>query len=78
AKGKGVTSVELFQELGDRYVDASRWDDAITSYTAAAEKDPSVWELIAELELRQNRLEKAEAAWKKAIAARDQALHHVG
>lgn len=78
AKGKGVTSVELFQELGDRYVDANRWDDAIASYTSAAEKDPSVWELIAELELRQNRLEKAEAAWKKAIAAKDQALHHVG
>jgi tetratricopeptide (TPR) repeat protein len=78
AKGKGITSTELSQELGDRYVEASRWDEAISAYSAAAEKDPTAWELVAELELRQGRLEKAEAAWKKALAAKDQALYHVG
>lgn len=78
AKAKGITSVELNQELGDRYVDANKWDEAIGAYTAAAEKDPTAWELVAELELRQHRLEKAEAAWKKALAANDQALYHLG
>jgi len=78
ARAKGVTSAELNQELGDRYVDASKWDEAISAYTAAAEKDPTAWELVAELELRQSRFEKAEAAWKKAIAAKDQALYHLG
>ncbi len=78
AKAKGVTSNELNQELGDRLVEAKRWDDAVAAYTAAAEKDASAWELVAELELRQGRLEQAEAAWNKAIAAKDQALYHVG
>ncbi len=78
AKAKGVTSNELNQELGDRLVEANRWDDAVAAYTAAAEKDASAWELVAELELRQGRLEKAEAAWNKAIAAKDQAIYHVG
>jgi tetratricopeptide (TPR) repeat protein len=78
AKAKGVSSPALSQELGDRYVEASRWDDAIAAYGVAAEADPTVWELVAELELRQSRPEKAEAAWKKAIAAKDQALYHVG
>lgn len=77
-KEKGISSPELFQELGDRYVDALRWDDAIAAYSSAAAKDPSVWELVAELEFRQSRVEKAEAAWKKALAAKDQALYHVG
>jgi len=78
ARAKGVTSVELNQELGDQLVAANRWDDAVAAYTAAAEKDASAWELVAELELRQSRLQKAEAAWNKAIAAKDQAVYHVG
>jgi tetratricopeptide (TPR) repeat protein len=78
AQGKGVTSAALSQELGDRYVEERRWDDAIAAYARAAEGDPSVWELVAELEVRQSRPDRAEAAWKKAIAAKDQALYHVG
>ncbi|MCA3015793.1 MAG: tetratricopeptide repeat protein [Myxococcaceae bacterium] len=78
ARGKGVASPALSQELGDRYIEASRWDDAIAAYTVAAAADPSAWELVAELELREGRLEKAELAWRNAIAAKDQALFHVG
>lgn len=78
AQAKGVKSAALSQELGDRYVEASRWDDAITAYTTAAADDASAWELVAELEVRQSRPDRAEAAWKKAIAAKDQALYHVG
>lgn len=78
ARDKGVTSPELFQELGDRLVEVSRWDDAIAAYAKAAEKDATAWELVAELELRQGRLAQAEAAWNKALAAKDQALYHVG
>jgi tetratricopeptide (TPR) repeat protein len=78
AKASGIDSKDLNQELGDRLVEMARWDDAIVAYTAVAEDDASAWELVAELEFRGGRLEKAEAAWAKAIAGKDQALYHVG
>lgn len=77
-KKKGVTSGPMEQELGDRYVEAARWDDAIAAYALAAAADPSLWELVGELELKQQRLERAEAAWRKALAVKDQALFHLG
>jgi tetratricopeptide (TPR) repeat protein len=78
ARAKGISSPELNQELGDRYVDASKWDEAVAAYTAAAEKDHSAWELVAELELKQGRFEQAEAAWRRGIAVKDLAVYHVG
>lgn len=77
-KKKGVSSGPLEQELGDRYVEAGRWDDAIAAYTLAAAVDPSLWELVGELELKQQRLDRAEAAWRRALVTKDQALFHLG
>ncbi len=78
AKAKGISTPELNQDLGERYVEVARWDDAIAAYSAAAEQDPTAWELVAELHGRQLRFEDAKAAWKKAIAGRDVAVYHVG
>jgi tetratricopeptide (TPR) repeat protein len=78
AKSRGITSGPLDQELGDRYVEASKWDDAIEAYSNAAQADPSIWELVAELHMRQGRWAPAEEAWKRALTAKDAALYHVG
>ena len=76
----GVPGAELASELGDRLVEMGRLEEAIAAYSRADEQnsaDPSLWELVGELQRRLKRPAEAEAAFRKSLAAKDRAVVHV-
>lgn len=80
AVGRGIRSVELSSELGDRFVEAGELERALGAYTDAAKlstSDPTLWELVGELEAKRGRAEAAEAAFKRSLAVKDRAVVHV-
>lgn len=67
-------------DLGDRLVIAGRLADAVKAYTRAAEldaTDPTLWELVGELELKLGHLAEAEAAYRRSLAVKDRGVVHV-
>ncbi len=77
---KGIKSVGVFSELGDRLVEASRLEDAVVAYTEAAKldpKDPSLWELVGEVQLKLGKVSEAEAAFRSSLEAKDRGVVHV-
>lgn len=77
---KGIKSGGVFSELGDRLVEATRLEDAVAAYTEAAKldpKDPSLWELVAEVQLKLGKLTEAEAAFRSSLAVKDRGVVHV-
>ena len=76
----GVKDAEIHSQLGDARVAAGRLQDALDAYTVAAKtnaKDPSLWELVGELQLKLGHEPEAEAAFRSSIAVRDRAVVHV-
>jgi tetratricopeptide (TPR) repeat protein len=77
---KGIKSAGLFNELGDRLVEATRFEDAVVAYTEAAKidpKDPTLWELVAEVQLKLGKLAEAEASFRSSLAVKDRGVVHV-
>jgi tetratricopeptide (TPR) repeat protein len=78
--GKGVTSAAIFNELGDRLVEAQRLEEAAAAYERAAgadPKDPTLWELAGEVRLRLGKADEAVAAFQKSLAVKDRGVVHV-
>lgn len=77
---KGLKNAELSNELGDRLVEATRLEDAVSAYTQAAvldPKDPAMWELVAEVQLKLGKLAEAEGAFRKSLEVKDRGVVHV-
>jgi Flp pilus assembly protein TadD len=76
----GVTSAPLLTELGDRLVEAQRLAEAADAYERAAQadpKDPTLWELTAEVRLRLGKVDDAVAAFRKSLEVKDRGVVHV-
>ncbi len=79
AVAKGIASAELWTELGDRRVEGGKLAEAAQAYAEAAKanpKDPSLWELVGEVELKRERYDDAKAAFEKALAVKDRGVVH--
>lgn len=77
---RGLKSAPLSNELGDRYVQLGRLDDALGAYTAAAKldtKDPTLWELVGEVQLKQGKVAEAEEAFRASLKVKDRGVVHV-
>ncbi|MBK7861469.1 MAG: tetratricopeptide repeat protein [Archangiaceae bacterium] len=77
---KGLKSPEVLGELGDRLVAASRLSEARDAYTAAAKlnpRDPTLWELVGELDARLDKPADAEAAFRESLKVKDRGVVHV-
>lgn len=77
---KGVKSAAVYNELGDRLIEANRLEDAVNAYTEAAKldpKDPSLWELVGEVQLKLGKTAEAEAAFRQSLTVKDRGVVHV-
>jgi tetratricopeptide (TPR) repeat protein len=80
AVGRGTKTPEVLNELAERLVQAARLADAVTIYRRAAEadpRDPTLWELVGELEARLSHPAEARAAFGKSLAVKDRGVVHV-
>ena len=76
---KGITSPEMFSELGDRLVGAGRLPEAVVAYTDAAKAnpaDPALWELVGELQMKLDKPADAEAAFRESLRVKDRGVVH--
>lgn len=77
---KGLKSVELLTELGDRLVQKGRLLEAANVYTDAArleKADPTLWELVGELYVKLDKPGDAEAAFRESLKVKDRGVVHV-
>jgi tetratricopeptide (TPR) repeat protein len=77
---RGIKSVELLSELGDRLVVKARLADAAAVYTEAAQMergDPGIWEIVGELYVKLDKIGDAEAAFRESIKVKDRGVVHV-
>lgn len=80
ATKRGLKSAALSNELGDRYVAASRLEEAVAAYSAAAAldpKDPSLWELAAEVQLKLGKVQEAETSFRASLKVKERGVVHV-
>ena len=76
---KGLKSAEIFSELGDRLVEANRLPEARDAYTEAAKlnpKDPTLWELVGELNAKLDKPADAEVAFRESLKVKDRGVVH--
>ncbi len=76
---KGIKAPDLMSELGDRLVQASRLPEAVEAYTQAAKglaNDPSIWELVGELQMKLDKPADAEAAFRESLRIKDRGVVH--
>jgi tetratricopeptide (TPR) repeat protein len=76
---KGIKAPELMSELGDRLVQANRLPEAVDAYSVAAKAnntDPSLWELVGELQARLDKPADAEAAFRESLRIKDRGVVH--
>lgn len=77
---RGLKSVEMLTDLGDRMVEKGRHTDAVQVYTEAAQlsgDDPTIWELVGELYVRLDKPADAEAAFRQSLKVKDRGVVHV-
>lgn len=77
---KGVKSPAVYNELGDRLIEANRLEDAVNAYTEAAKldpKDPTLWELVGEVQLKLGKVAEAETAFRSSLTVKDRGVVHV-
>jgi tetratricopeptide (TPR) repeat protein len=77
---KGVQSPALWAELGDRSVEMTKFEQARDAYVEALKdnnSDASLWELLAELQLKLGDLDAAESAFQKSLSIKDRAVVHI-
>jgi tetratricopeptide (TPR) repeat protein len=75
-----VRDASLLAALGELQVRTGALEAATASYTEAARKsprDPTLWELVGELHLRQDRPGDALLAFRESLRVKDRAVMHV-
>jgi len=80
AVSQGVRSSEVLTLLGDALVRAGKLPEAADAYKDAASrspKDPTLWELVGEIQLRLDKPGDAIAAYKESLRVKDRAIVHV-
>ena len=80
AVSQGVRSSEVLTTLGDALVRAGKLPEAADAYKDAASrspKDPTLWELVGEIQLRLDKPGDAIAAYKESLRVKDRAIVHV-
>lgn len=81
ATGQGVLRTpELLTALGDEQVRAGQLTEALATYREAAgksPKDPTLWELVAELHQRLGQPDEALKAYGESLKVKDRAIVHV-
>ncbi|GMU10276.1 tetratricopeptide repeat protein [Corallococcus caeni] len=80
ATGQGVRTPEVLTALGDAEVRAGRLPEAAAAYEEAAKKspkDPTLWELVAEIQLKLGKREEALKAYGESLKVKDRAIVHV-
>lgn len=77
---KGLKAPDVLSELGDRLVEANRLPEARDAYREAARanpKDPTLWELVGELNARLGAGPAAEQAFRESLKVKDRGVVHV-
>jgi len=80
AKTAKVAAPELSTLLGDLLVQEGNLPDAAAAYEDAAKqsrKDPSLWELVGEIQAKMDRPANAEASFHESLKVKDRAVVHV-
>ncbi|WP_223645597.1 lipopolysaccharide assembly protein LapB [Corallococcus sp. EGB] len=80
ATGQGVRTPEVLTALGDAEVRAGGLPEAAAAYAEAAKKspkDPTLWELVAEIQLKLGKREEALKAYGESLKVKDRAIVHV-
>ena len=80
ARAADAQSAEVYTELGDLQVRAKDLPAAIESYRSAARlapRDPTLWELIAAIQLQQGKPGDALASYRESLRIQDRAVVHV-
>ena len=80
AKAFGIVSAQLDTERGDRLLEIGRPDEAIDAFSSAAmlnPADPTLWQLIGELQAKQGRDPEAAAAYRASLDVKDRGVVHV-
>jgi tetratricopeptide (TPR) repeat protein len=80
ATTQGIRTPEILTALGDEQVRAGQLTEALATYREAAgkaPKDPTLWELVAELHQRLGQPDEAVAAYGESLKVKDRAIVHV-
>jgi tetratricopeptide (TPR) repeat protein len=80
ARAAGVQSADLLVELGDERVQAGDLPGAAEVYRQAAGRpppDPTLWDLVGEIEAKQGHRPQAEAAFEQSLKIKERALPHI-
>lgn len=80
AVAQGVRTPEVLTMLGDALVHAGKLPEASDAYKDAAgrsPRDPTLWELVGEIQLRLDKPGDAIAAYKESLRVKDRAVVHV-
>jgi tetratricopeptide (TPR) repeat protein len=80
ARATGVQSADLLVELGDERVKAGDLAGAAEVYRQAAGRpppDPTLWELVGEIEAKQKHRALAEEAFHQSLKVKERALPHI-
>jgi tetratricopeptide (TPR) repeat protein len=75
----GIQGPELMNELGDRLVEANRLPEAVEAYSDAARgnpKDPALWELVGELQMKLHNPDQAQTAFRQSLKIKDRGVVH--
>ncbi|MBL9037922.1 MAG: tetratricopeptide repeat protein [Archangium sp.] len=76
----GAAGTDVLSELGNRLVEATRFAEAVPIFAEAARRDatdPTLWELVGELSVRQGDLGAAEAAFRESLKVKNRSVVHV-
>jgi Flp pilus assembly protein TadD len=76
---KGVTAPDVMTELGNQLVAAERLKEAVDAYTVAAKgnpKDPTLWELVGEIQMKLDKPADAEASFRESLRVKDRGVVH--
>lgn len=80
AVAKGVDAAEVYTELGDQLAARKQLGDAEAQYVKAAKadpKDPTLWEIVGEIQAAQGRDADAEASFRSSLAVENRGVVHV-
>lgn len=80
ATAQGIRSAEILTALGDEQVRAGQLPEALATYREAAgksPKDPTLWELVAELHQRLGQPDEALQAYGESLKVKERAIVHV-
>ncbi len=80
AIAKGVDAAEVYTELGDQLAARKQLAEAEAQYVKAAKvdpKDPTLWEIVGELQVAQGRDADAEKSFQASLAVENRGVVHV-